>query len=102
MSQTDFINSIASDIRYAPAIIAAFVFVLLLLFIKELPQPIQQWFIPSIAIYIMASGIIGYIQAILYARKGEVLATWQTVSIIIAHIVLLLFLVSYNCFRGTL
>jgi|SRR5690606_27045339 len=102
MSDTGFIESIAEDIRYAPAIVGAFVFVLLLLFVDKLNPLAQQWLIPSVALYIMGAGIVGYIQSILYARNEQNLPCWQTGLIIAIHVFLWLLLLAYNCHRGVI
>lgn len=102
MSTPDFTQHIASDIRYGPAITGALILLLFLLFIDKLPEPISQWLVPSLAAYVLSAGCLGYIQAILYARKGENLSNLATGIIITSHIACVAGLVAYNVCRQVL
>lgn len=96
--------------RFAPAIFAAFLFGLSLLFLKELSQNIQLFFIPSLIIYAQGAALIGALHRFLglnYEKLSNqnnektIPLIWKIVIYLI-HIVWFLLLIYYNCKRKVL
>lgn len=102
MSIPNFTQFIASDIRYGPAIVGALIFLVMLLFFDHLTEPLKLWFVPSLATYVIGAGYLGYVQAILYARRNGNLEGWQTGLIFTGHLAWFISFVAYNFYRGAL
>jgi hypothetical protein len=66
---TLFTKHVAQDARYFPTLVGAFLLGLLLLFFKELSDPIKQYLVPSFIIYVIGTAFIAYLQSMLALRK---------------------------------
>ena len=118
-----YIEHVAKDARYFPTLVGVFVLGLLLLFFKELSDPIKLYLIPSLLIYVLGTSFLGYWQSMLSWREGlkhraekEALrqkdektvevyigtrpATFR--NIILLHVLWLLTFIVYNFYRHSL
>lgn len=96
--------------RLIPALIAALILGLFLLFFRELPYLIQHFLLPSLAVYALGAALLGMFHrliAITYANPNE---RWNehTIHIVIRivlygiHILWFAALIWYNFWRGVL
>lgn len=51
---------------------SSFVFALLLLFAGDLPEPVRRWTVPSLAVYLIGSGIIIFLKELFHIRHNAV------------------------------
>ena len=102
---------LASDRRYFPFIVAMLIILSMLLFFKELTDPIKQSLFPSLVVYAIMTGFLGYLQDMWQIRHtaqaslGENyinLKNWQWRFILTSHILLIIFLIAYNVYKGIL
>ena len=63
-----FTKHVAQDARYFPTLIGAFLIGLLLLFFKDLSDPIKN-LVPSLIIYVIGTAFIAYLQSMFALRK---------------------------------
>ena len=109
---TVFTKNVAQDTRYFPTLIGALLIGLLLLFFKELSDPIKQYFVPSLVIYVIGTSFIAYLQSMLALRKqledekagktftgNHPAVFWAIVGL---HVLWLVGLIWYNLHRGSL
>ena len=66
---TTLAKDAAQDMRYFPVLISALILGLLLLFFKELTEPMRQYLIPSMAIYTLGSAFLAYAQSMFALRR---------------------------------
>ncbi len=109
-TNTGFFNAVARMPRYAPALVAAFLAGLLLLFIKELPENCRSYLVPSLVIYALGATILATIHrlvALSYQEKNPtqnesgIPVTWR-VGFCIVHVVWCACLIIYLFWRGVL
>lgn len=116
-----YIENVAKDARYFPTLVGVFVLGLLLLFFKDLGDPIKQYLVPSLVIYVLGASFLGYWQSMLAWReelkhKGEkekpegekkvsvyIGTRPKTFTLItVVHVLWLLMLIVYNFYRHCL
>jgi hypothetical protein len=89
-----------------------------LLFYDKLTQPLKDWFVPSLAVYVVGTSIVAYIQTMLLIRIGlnqpsaPAMAAEQTKSTVLPgatfftiatfHVLWFGLLIGYNIYRGSL
>jgi hypothetical protein len=111
------IENVAKDARYFPTLVGMFVLGLLLLFLKDLNDPIKQYLVPSLVIYVLGTSFLGYWQSMLAWREelkhegakegtleGPFIGTRPKTftAIKILHVLWLLMLIAYNVYRRCL
>lgn len=107
-----FTKNVAQDTRYFPTLIGALLVGLLLLFFKELSDPIKLYFLPSLVIYVIGTSFLAYLQSMLALRKqmendrDKIVFTgnakpvfWTIVSL---HVLWLACFIWYNLYRGSI
>ena len=98
----DFTSSIARDTRYFPALVGALILLGALLFSDKLTQPLKDWFVPSLAVYVLGASLIGYVQTMLFIRRQTQLPTCWFAAIVVSHVLWLGLFIGYNLYRGSL
>jgi hypothetical protein len=100
-----------ADLIAKPALLcpglAMFAAGLLLLFLGELPEGVRRYFIPSLIMYAIGSGLISYIHAFLFSRisvkaKSEersILPDSTIITIFAAQVVWFAAFIGYNFWR---
>jgi hypothetical protein len=107
------IENVAKDARYFPTLVGIFVLGLLLLFLKELSDPMRQYLLPSLVIYVLGTSFLGYWQSMLAwreelknkdAEEGAFIGTRPRTfaAIVILHVLWLFMLIAYNVYRQCL
>jgi hypothetical protein len=107
------IENVAKDARYFPTLVGIFVLGLLLLFLKDLSDPIKQYLVPSLVIYVLGTSFLGYWQSMLAWREelkhkdakestfiGTRPKTFMAINIL--HVLWLLMFLAYNVYRRCL
>lgn len=89
---------------------ASFVFGLMLLVAGQLPEPVRQWTIPSLAVYLIGLGNIIFLKELFHMRYNHRLKNsgqepgnlpiGQLWVFIALNLLLLVALVSYNVWKG--
>jgi hypothetical protein len=109
-----FTKSVARDLRYFPTLISALLLGLLLLFFKELPEPMKQYLVSSLAVYTLGSALLAYVQSMLAwrrefqlkreGREKEFVGNQPLVFalIVLLHVIWFGCLIGYNVYRGVL
>jgi len=82
----DFTQHLARDMRQFPVLVAALVFLGILLFYDKLADPLKNWFVPSLAVYVIGASLIGYLQTMLYIQRKALLPSWLFSSIVALHL----------------
>lgn len=99
----NFLDSITGDTRFFPSLVAASMFLVTLFCFDKLTEPLQNWLVPSLLVYVIGTSFIGYLQTMLLIRmRGQLLACWQFFIIICLHVALFASFIAYNFFRGVL
>jgi hypothetical protein len=105
---------LANNPRYQPTVVSGILFLMLLLFIKDLPESLKTYTLPSLLMYTVFTAVVGFIHSYfyhvnLYARfekKGQhkryKLECWEIWLVIILHILSFVFLIFYNVYRSVL
>lgn len=101
-----------TDFRYGLTVISSLVLGLLLLFFNDLPENIQHYLIPSLAIFTVGTGLIAKIQLLLTAsentkrwadnKKPRGIKEGHLCWIIVSYIVWFVGLVVYNFLKATI
>jgi len=95
-SVPDFTKHLATDTRQFPALIAALVLLGTLLFYDKLADPLKNWFVPSLAVYVVGASLIGYVQTMLHIRRQSFLPSWIFTTIVVFHVAWFASFVAYN------
>ena len=105
---------LAKNPRYMLTVASGILFLMLLLFLKDLPESIRTYTLPSLLIYTLFTALIGFLHNYfyyvnVYARfkeKGQhkryQLEWWEIWIIISLHILSFGFFIWYNIYRGVL
>jgi hypothetical protein len=102
LSIPDFTDNLSKDTRYFPTLIAALIFLIFLLFFDKLNDPLKLWFVPSLAVYVLGTSFIGYLQTMLNIRKQATLSINEFRMIMALHSVWFACLIEYNLYRGSI
>ncbi len=97
---------------YGITLVSAFVLGLLLLFHSELPQFMKEVFIPSLAVYVLGTGLLTGIdirltvsantKAIVAKQDPKGIPPLALIIITIAHVLLFIGFIAYNIYRCAL
>jgi len=96
--------------RFAPAIFAAFLSLLLLLFIGEVGDKVKLFLLPSLILYAQGAAFVGMIHRLIglnYEKREEAnnekpIPVGLKILIYFIHLILLALLIAYNLFRCVL
>lgn len=82
------------------------IFAFLLLFVSEMSEPVRRWFIPSAAVYLLASALLVFGKELAHLRylannRGN-LPSGAVWTIYAVQVLMLVGLVWYNVCRGVL
>ena len=96
----DFTAEIRKDTRFFPCLLGALVLALFLLFFKELKPFLQTYFVPSLAVYVLGTGVVAWLQTMQGIRSNDGIINNRQFNCIIAlHLLWLVAFVSYNIWR---
>lgn len=100
------------DPRYFPSLIGVFVLALFIYKFENLTNEIKRYFVPSVAVYILATSLLAYLQTMIFIRQAIRLSKegngpqpipdcifW---TIVVLHLLFLGCLIGYNLYRGSL
>jgi hypothetical protein len=99
----NFTKNIATDTRYFPALLVILMIFVMFLFFDKLTEPLKTWFVPSLVAYAMGASLLGYLQTMLFIRRGQVILTSrQFCTIVLFHALWFGFFIGYNFWRGSI
>jgi len=103
--------------RFAPAVVGALLAGLLLLFLKELSEPVQMYLIPALVIYSLGAALIGTLHRMLAAHytyvsfqqdqknlvnnEGPIPVPWK-LSLLMLHLMWFAALATYLAWRNVI
>ncbi len=96
---TTLAKRLSQDDRYYPCIIGLLILGLLLLFSRDLPEGVQEIFIPSLAVYVIGLSLIAWIQTRLNIWIKKEFSLREFLSTGVLHILWLGFFIWYNFHR---
>jgi hypothetical protein len=110
--ELDFFTKVARDFRYGITLVATFILGLFLLFYEDLVPAIQDTFVPSLAIYVLGTGVITGVQTLVTASANTkaradgkeprgIPERWLK-AIIALHLFWFVLLIAYNVVRAIL
>ncbi len=91
--------SIWRDVRYLPTFVSLLALGIVLLVYRDLGGLTRQYFVPSLAVYTLGSGIIASAHATASVRAKQVnsrLKNGWVVLVYVAHVIWLGFLIGYG------
>ncbi len=94
--------SIWRDVRYLPTFVSLLVLGIVLLVYRDLEGLTRQYFVPSLAVYTLGSGIIASAHATAFARanqRDQALSTWSVRLVYGVHVFWLGLLIWYGDWR---
>lgn len=107
-AQDKLYESLVKAPRLVPALFSVLVLGLFLLFLRELPEEMQTYLVPSVAIYGLGASLLGMLHRLVayhYEVAGNNERTipirWRVI-LYAAHVLWFVSLIAYNFWRGVL